>query len=179
MKGEPCLKNLPMAMLSNSNNHLDAAAAILGARHGVLEIQGEGRPLSPVYTKTTQFLHYRRFSCEPRDPRSTRISSASLAPDVALHLLYPEPLLLRCNNPTPKTATFQTCIVSVHHSNDAFRPLLTSPLPAWHIFRDLKVYHPSPVLFQFLQLHLTFTEPALPHTLSLSLSPPKTNPIVT
>lgn len=41
-------------MLWNSNNHLDAAA-ILGARHGVLEIQG-GRPLSPVYTNKTQSL---------------------------------------------------------------------------------------------------------------------------
>lgn len=110
------------------------------------------------------------FSCEPRDPRCTRISSASLAPDVAParstlnHCYY-------ATNQHPRTTTFQTCIVSVHHSNVVFRP--PPPLPACHIFRDLKVYYPSalPIPATSAHIHSLNLQCHASHTLTLTLSP--------
>lgn len=83
------------------------------------------------------------------------------------------------SNQHPKTTTFQACIVSVHHSNNVFRPPSLLPLPACHIFRDLKVYHPSALPIPATSAHMhSLNLHCLTHSHSHSL-PQTTNPIVT
>lgn len=85
------------------------------------------------------------------------------------------------SNQHPKTTTFQACIVSVHHSNNVFRPPSLLPLPACHIFRDLKVYHPSALPIPATSAHIhSLNLQCLTHSHSHSHSLPQTtNPIVT
>lgn len=88
-KGEPCLKNLPMAMLSNSSNHLDAPAIFGGETRSTrnpgwssLVSSDHQNPIPAILL----LIPNRWFSCEPRDPRDTQESPQPHQPQM-LHLL--------------------------------------------------------------------------------------------